>query len=129
MNTEFSLDKVKQDRAIEAIHDLINEAYDNSEEHGFHKAYDELLASAPVEQKKAMRRTAILAKLGLIASEVGEAVSAVQHGDDPGLAMELADIIIRVLDLCGSEYIELGRVMIAKMQKNRNRPYLHGKEC
>lgn len=129
MNTEFSLDKAKQDRVMDAFDDLIKEAFDNSEEHGFHKAYDELMEAVPVEQKKAQRRTVILAKLGLIASEVGEAVSAVQHADEPGLAMELADIVIRVLDLCGSEYINLGRLILVKMQRNRTRPYLHGKEC
>ena len=129
MNREFSLDMEKRNRVLDAVSDLVREAYDNSEEHGFHKAYDDQMEAMPVEQKRAMRRTIILAKLGLIASEVGEAVRAVQHADEPGLAEELADIIIRVLDLCGSECIELGRVMLIKMQKNCNRPYLHGKEC
>lgn len=129
MNTEFSLDKAKQDRVLDAFTDLIKEAYDNSEEHGFHKQYDDLMESVPVEQKQAMRRASILAKLALIASEVGEAVGAVQHGNDSELAMELADIVIRTMDVCGSEYIDLGRVMLAKMQHNRNRPYLHGKKC
>lgn len=129
MNTVFSLDMDKQNRILDAFSDLVREAFDNSEEHGFHKAYDELMEAVPTELKKAQRRTEILAKLALIGSEVGEAVSAVQHGDDAELVMELADIIIRVLDLAGSEYMELGRVMLVKMQKNRNRPYLHGKEC
>ena len=129
MNTEFSLGMEKQNRVLDAFNDLVREAYDNSEEHGFHKAYDELMNEVPVEMKKAMRRSAILAKLALIGSEVGEAIRAVQHGDEVDLATELADIVIRVLDLCGSEYIDLGRVMMVKMMRNRTRPYLHGKEC
>lgn len=129
MNTEFSLDMVKRNRAMDALDDLVKEAYDNSEEHGFHKAYDEMMEAVPAEQKKAARRTAILAKLGLIASEVGEAVQAIQHGDDSAFEFELADILIRVFDLAGSEYIQLGPVVLRKMQINRKRPYLHGKEC
>lgn len=129
MNQEFSLGMQEKNRVLDAVSDLIREAYDNSDEHGFHKAYDALLEAAPADLKRDQRRTAILAKLALIASEVGEAVRAVQHGDEPGLAMELADVIIRIFDLCGSEYIELGRVMLVKMEKNRARPYLHGKEC
>ena len=53
----------------------------------------------------------------------------VQHGDEQAMAVELADVVIRVLDMCGAEYIELGSVMLAKMMRNRKRPYLHGKEC
>lgn len=129
MNTEFSLNQEQQNRILEAIHDLVNEADDNAEEHGFHEAYKALLEAVPEEQRKAARRTTILAKLGLIASEVGEAVSAVQHGDDDLLLEELADVMIRIFDLCGSECMELGHMLLHKMQKNRNRPYLHGKKC
>ena len=129
MNTEFSLGAARAVLTADAINELVGEAYDNSTEHGFTGIYDGLMAAVPSEQKKAMRRTTILAKLGLIASEVGEAVSAVQHGDDAALAEELADVVIRVMDLCGGEHINLGREILAKMQRNRQRPYLHGKEC
>lgn len=129
MNTEFSLDMASRNRVLTAFEDLIREAHDNSEEHGFHKMYDELMEAVPVEKRMDQHRTAVLAKLGLIASEVGEAVGAVQHDDSTALAFELADIIIRILDLCGAEYIQLGPVILKKMQLNRSRPYLHGKKC
>lgn len=129
MNTEFSLTLEQIVRARTSLSELVNEAFDNSTEHGFTQGYDDLMAAVPVEQRRAMRRTALLAKLALITSEVGEAVSALQLGDDPGFTEEVADIVIRVLDLCGYAQIDLGTEVIRKMQANRKRPYLHGKEC
>lgn len=122
------LDSQQIEEVVEVIRMLVAEANDNAEAHGFHKAYNDLMLAAPVEQKKAQRRTILLAKLALIASEVGEAVREVQHGDETAMAVELADVVIRILDMCGSEYIDLGSVMLAKMMRNRKRPYLHGKE-
>lgn len=129
MNTEFSLTRVQSDVAHLSLTRLVEEAYDNATEHGFTKIYDDLMAAVPVEQRRAMRRTILLAKLALITSEVGEAVSALQHGEDHAFAEEVADVVIRLLDLCGYAQIDLGDEVLQKMTHNRKRPYLHGKEC
>lgn len=129
MNTEFSLNLEQINRARDSLTELVAEAFDNSTEHGFTKIYTDLADAVPKEQQRAMRRTTLLAKLALITSEVGEAVSALQHSDEPGFAEEVADIVIRVLDLCGHAQIDLGYEVIKKMMANRKRPYLHGKEC
>jgi len=42
---------------------------------------------------------------------------------------ELADIIIRVLDLAGQRNIDLGRAVLVKMAYNSTRPHKHGKTC
>ena len=129
MNTEFSLTLDQAATAHYGLHLLMGEAHDNAREHGFHKIYDDLLAAVPAEQQSALRRTIRLAKLALISSEVGEAVSALQHGDENAFAEEIADIVIRVLDLAGTENLDLGGLVMGKMMNNRRRPYLHGKEC
>ena len=129
VNTNFSLTPEQCRKARENLLPLIAEAYDNAKEHGFHQAYDDMLKAAPEEQRKAMRRTIRLAKMALISSEVGEAVQALQHGAEDAFIEELADIVIRILDLCGSEAIDLTLPLLAKMMSNRKRPYLHGKEC
>lgn len=41
---------------------------------------------------------------------------------------ELADIIIRVLDLSGHRGINIGRAVLVKMQYNKTRPHKHGKQ-
>jgi NTP pyrophosphatase (non-canonical NTP hydrolase) len=41
---------------------------------------------------------------------------------------EIADTIIRLLDLCGMLDIDIDKHIQLKMQYNSSRPYLHGKE-
>lgn len=41
---------------------------------------------------------------------------------------ELADIVIRVLDLCAFKGIDIESHIKAKMRYNKNRPYKHGKK-
>ena len=129
MRTEFSLRSEQIDQVCEVFRDLVKEAHDNAQEHGFHKVYEDMLSMTPADQRRGVRRTILLAQLALIASEVGEAVREIQHGDEQSMAVELADVVIRILDMCGGEYIDLGNVLLAKMMRNRKRPYLHGKEC
>jgi len=69
---------------------------------------------------------ALLARLCLICTEVAEAAEAT---DKAGLAEELADIVIRCMDLAGGYNIDLQSAVEKKMEKNAKRPYLHGKRC
>jgi NTP pyrophosphatase (non-canonical NTP hydrolase) len=41
---------------------------------------------------------------------------------------EIADAIIRLLDICGSRGIDIEKHIIHKMNYNRTRPYKHGKK-
>jgi len=43
-----------------------------------------------------------------------------------GFPSEMADIIIRVLDICASFDIDIDAEVSAKMQYNQTRPYRHG---
>ena len=64
----------------------------------------------------------VLEALALIASEVGEAVNECR-GDTPTpeFATELADIILRVVDLAHLQGINLAEVIAAKMAINEQR--------
>ena len=64
--------------------------------------------------------------LALIHSEVSEALEADRKGDDENFAEELADVCIRIFDLCGARNIELGAAIEKKMAKNIGREYKHG---
>lgn len=68
-----------------------------------------------------------LSLLMLIATEVAEAAEAVRKGDDENFAEELADIVIRVLDVSSAFGIPIGQEIIRKMGVNRERPRKHGK--
>jgi len=64
----------------------------------------------------------VLEALALIASEVGEAVNECR-GDQPTpeFGTELADIILRVIDLAHTQGVDLEAVIAAKMALNEER--------
>lgn len=45
-----------------------------------------------------------------------------------GVAVELADAVIRIADLCGHLGIDLEEVIEIKMAYNEGHPYKHGKK-
>ena len=81
--------------------------------------------------------------LALVHSEVSEALEWARRGDlnthhvtqgnadnhtikPEGFPIELADIVIRVADICGRYDIDLERALSEKMAYNRTRPFKHG---
>lgn len=115
------------------INTLCHEAHDIAVEHGFYEEQvdlEEYLASKDEPDKNALATTNFtLAQLAKVACEVGEAVDAIQHGEYLQLHEELADVVIRVMDLAGYLEFRLGDCIMLKMEKNRKRPWKHGKLC
>jgi NTP pyrophosphatase (non-canonical NTP hydrolase) len=72
--------------------------------------------------------------IALIHSELSEALEALRHGNEPsdhiphfsGVEEELADVVIRIADLCEKRGWNLDAAIRAKMIYNENRPYRHG---
>jgi len=68
--------------------------------------------------------------LCLIHSEVSEALEAHRSDDIHNLEEELADVVIRVFDLCAALNIDLEKAVSHKNEINKKRPYRHGgKKC
>jgi len=72
--------------------------------------------------------------IALIHSELSEALEAARKpGIDQHLphlnpiAVELADAVIRIMDLAESKDLNLAEAIVEKHEYNRTRPYLHGK--
>jgi NTP pyrophosphatase (non-canonical NTP hydrolase) len=60
----------------------------------------------------------------------GRALAEIYHeasGKPAGVAIELADLLIRVADLCGAHGIPLEEALRMKMAYNLTRPTKHGK--
>lgn len=68
-------------------------------------------------------------KLMLIVTEVAEVQEALRDEDSAQEAEELADVLIRVLDYAAWRGISLDAEVNAKVEKNRQRPYLHGRKA
>lgn len=72
--------------------------------------------------------------IALIHSELSEALEAARHGNPrsdvinhPQVAEELADAIIRIIDLAAGLGYNIGNAVVDKMAYNATRPYKHGK--
>lgn len=76
---------------------------------------------------KSLNNNAISTRLMLIVGEVAEAQEGLRHNDIDNFKEELADVAIRLADLCGGLDIDLELEIAKKMDKNRNRPYKHGR--
>ncbi len=81
----------------------------------------------------------ILVKIALCHAELSEAVEEVRKGDSfydmyfkgskpEGLVVELADAVIRIIDLCEGLELDLENAIRQKHEFNKTRPYKHGKK-
>lgn len=68
----------------------------------------------------------IPALLALIHSEVSEALEDFRADNREHFSEEIADVVIRCLDLCGGMEIDLDAAVAAKLEKNRLRGFRHG---
>lgn len=103
------------------LNELVKQIYENAKAKGFWETDRDFLHS-----------------LMLVTCEIAESAEEYRKGYHPGevyfdgdkpegVPVELADAIIRILDLCGRYEIDIDKVIEMKMAYNSTRPYKHGK--
>ena len=105
------------------INELLASAFLNANSKGFWSDLDCSLEEANTQEQY----NAIGNRLMMIVGEVAEAHEGLRHGDKKNFKEELADVVIRLADLCGGLEIDLESEIKLKMQINTDRPYKHGK--
>lgn len=70
----------------------------------------------------------MLGKLMLVVTEVSEASEAVRNDDVENFREEIADSIIRLLDIASTTGMDIHYEIEKKMEINKQREYKHGKK-
>lgn len=96
---------------VESFFELQKHVYEMAKKKGFHSSEGNVFY--------------VPTKLGLIMSEAVEAMEAHRAGKLEDVPHELADIVIRCMDLAHSLGIDLASNIVTKVHINEKRPFMH----
>ena len=106
-------------RSGSPLTDLAQDIYDNAKAHGWWdkpRSFGDIIALCHSELSEALE-------------EYRNGKPAIYYGEDgkpEGIAVEMIDCIIRILDWCGHEAIDVDEILKIKHEYNKTRPYRHG---
>jgi NTP pyrophosphatase (non-canonical NTP hydrolase) len=116
---------------VDYLNEIARECCQTSREHGFWD-HEHLSGTFDVDGQEVAWGTdnpSIWAeKIALMHSEASEMLEALRDGDEPQLAEECADLLIRLFDFTHKRGIDIQMAVERKMAKNKGRPRMHGRK-
>lgn len=113
------------------INEVAKEIHENAKAHGWwdiERSFGEVIAlchselSEALEEDRQGNPMAYFIKDGQVETDLSK-----WNGEKlDGIATEMADCIIRILDWCGKENVDIDNIIHLKHQYNKTRPYKHG---
>ncbi len=100
------------------LNEFANEVHENAVAHGWwdeEKSFGEIIALCHSELSEALEEY-----------RNHKPVYYISGSKPEGMATELADCIIRILDYCGHIGIDIESILRKKHEYNKTRPYKHG---
>lgn len=123
---------------METLNELAKEIHENAVEHGWWddpRGFGDIIALCHSELSEALEEYRDGRPLTYVLDLEGEDAVIPRLEEDPdkfngrkpeGIAVEMADCLIRILDWCGKENIDMDKVVRIKMDYNKARAYRHG---
>lgn len=110
------------DRSQSTLNELAQKIHDNAKDHGWwekDRSFGDIIALCHSELSEALE-------------EYRNGKPMIYYGQDTkpeGVAVEMIDCIIRILDWAGHENIHVDKILRAKHEYNKKRPYRHGEKA
>lgn len=86
----------------------------------------DVIAPADWPKEGAPNTDKLMRNMALIHSEASEGVEAIRINDRENFEEELADVVIRCLDVAAGLEMNIGEAVVAKLEKNKARGHRHG---